>query len=260
MNQKIINQFFNPKDNNYDFSKLNVVYLKRGSSIQATNSVTRRWLVLHLIYNLWSHWAYLANNKLNLNRPKNFEKKFTDTLKILFKSEGFLRGNVLDLGGGCGSYRSYWIPVKNKIYFNHDPNVRNFAHCFGQDQHFISVEGKAEKLPYKDEVFDIVLIADALDHFADPVKSLKEVIRVLKKGGMVEIIQCFRNFKHANTFLERLYVRLMAFLNKIAHVQNYEKQKLINLVEQLELNQIRTKLKRVKNTPIDILFVQAVKP
>ena len=42
-----------------------------------------------------------------------------------------------------------------------------------------------EKLTYKDEMFDIVHCANALDHCVDPFKALKEMYRVCKPGGWI---------------------------------------------------------------------------
>lgn len=43
----------------------------------------------------------------------------------------------------------------------------------------------AENLPYKDNSFDVVIIANALHILPDPEKALKEIDRVLKDGGML---------------------------------------------------------------------------
>ncbi len=49
------------------------------------------------------------------------------------------------------------------------------------------VNGVAEKLPFKDETFDLVLIVTTICFVDDVLKSLKEAYRVLKKGGYVII-------------------------------------------------------------------------
>lgn len=45
------------------------------------------------------------------------------------------------------------------------------------------VRGDAQKMPFRDEAFDLVLALDAFEHFPDDVASMKEVSRVLDRGG-----------------------------------------------------------------------------
>lgn len=59
-------------------------------------------------------------------------------------------------------------------------NVVNLDLFEGQ---FIDVVGSALKLPFKDEVFDGVLMENVLEHLHDYQRAIKEAFRVLKKGG-----------------------------------------------------------------------------
>lgn len=43
----------------------------------------------------------------------------------------------------------------------------------------------AEKLPFKTNSFDIVILSDVLEHVGDPERCAKEALRVVKKGGLV---------------------------------------------------------------------------
>jgi SAM-dependent methyltransferase len=42
----------------------------------------------------------------------------------------------------------------------------------------------AEELPYESEKFDVVVMTEVMEHLYDPKESLKEISRVLKKGGL----------------------------------------------------------------------------
>lgn len=55
------------------------------------------------------------------------------------------------------------------------------------------VRGDAQKIPFKDESFDLVLALDAFEHFPDDVGSMGEVARVLKgDGALILTVPAFR--------------------------------------------------------------------
>jgi ubiquinone/menaquinone biosynthesis C-methylase UbiE len=61
------------------------------------------------------------------------------------------------------------------------------------------IQGRAEKLPFKDNFFDIVILANVLDHTENPEKALSEIKRVLKNGGM---------FYFENLFYQKKFIHL----------------------------------------------------
>jgi len=46
-------------------------------------------------------------------------------------------------------------------------------------------QADVRSLPYDDQSFDVVMAAHVLEHLPAPQRALKEMIRVLKPGGMV---------------------------------------------------------------------------
>ena len=54
------------------------------------------------------------------------------------------------------------------------------------------VQGKAESLPFSGETFDCITVGFALRHVADLVGTLKEIVRVLKPGGRLGIVEFTR--------------------------------------------------------------------
>jgi len=49
----------------------------------------------------------------------------------------------------------------------------------------IDVCASVERLPFPDEVFDLVVSQELLEHVRDPLRAMQEMRRVLKKGGTV---------------------------------------------------------------------------
>jgi SAM-dependent methyltransferase len=69
-----------------------------------------------------------------------------------------------------------------------------FAECYALDNHFDSIKignfkpsicGDAQKLPFKNESFDLVVALDVLEHVEDDQACLKEGMRVLRPGGKI---------------------------------------------------------------------------
>jgi SAM-dependent methyltransferase len=59
---------------------------------------------------------------------------------------------------------------------------------------------KGDQIPYDNEVFSFVISEHVLEHIANPIKALKEWLRVLKKGGQ---LYCFLPHKDRNNDLNR---------------------------------------------------------
>ena len=64
----------------------------------------------------------------------------------------------------------------------------------------------ATKLPYKDNKFDVVLIANALHVMPSPDDAIKEIDRVLKQDG---ILICPNLVNHKNGFLSKLFSNIL---------------------------------------------------
>jgi ubiquinone/menaquinone biosynthesis C-methylase UbiE len=48
---------------------------------------------------------------------------------------------------------------------------------------WFSLRGSVYELPFKDETFDCVIISEVLEHLGDDERALREITRVLKRGG-----------------------------------------------------------------------------
>ncbi len=63
--------------------------------------------------------------------------------------------------------------------------------------------GDAESLPFKDNMFDIVISVTAIHNFKDAEKSINEIKRVLKKNGkiVITLLKKSKNFSKIQVLL-----------------------------------------------------------
>jgi ubiquinone/menaquinone biosynthesis C-methylase UbiE len=103
---------------------------------------------------------------------------------------------VLEIGIGTGihayyfcnlnkkkNFKFYGLDLSNKMLME----ARRRLNGLGFEAEF--VQGDGENLPFKEESFDKVYISGSLHHFFSPQKGVKEILRVLKKGGKFCIME-----------------------------------------------------------------------
>ncbi len=70
-------------------------------------------------------------------------------------------------------------------------------------------EGDALSLPYADGTFDAATIAFGLRNLSDPVRGLREMLRVLKRGGRTVVLEFVRPPRGPVGGAYRLYLRTL---------------------------------------------------
>ena len=50
-------------------------------------------------------------------------------------------------------------------------------------------EGDSENLPFGDNIYDVAMVAFGVRNFADPLKGLTEMRRVMRAGGMIMVLE-----------------------------------------------------------------------
>ncbi|SIT16513.1 demethylmenaquinone methyltransferase / 2-methoxy-6-polyprenyl-1,4-benzoquinol methylase [Roseivivax lentus] len=98
---------------------------------------------------------------------------------------------VLDCGVGSGSLSIALDSILTDRVTFHGIDTsakmlvqaRSKMHVAGLRAHYRQAD--VLSLPYDDQFFDVVMAAHVLEHLPDPKHALREMIRVLKPGGMV---------------------------------------------------------------------------
>lgn len=173
-----------------------------------------------------SYWSYGLDRRLKMARGLvDFNDK-----------------RILDAGCGIGMFMEKFSEFSNDVYgFEPDPRKVEIAKKKFRN---VAVSG-AEKLPYKDNFFDIIWFHEVLEHVDDDRKSVRELVRVLKPGGKLIIFTPNRlwPFETHGVYVNGKYkfgnIPLVTWLpnfiyHKLTpHVRNYSDRKIKKLFEGL---------------------------
>lgn len=132
----------------------------------------------------YNHWTKgEPQNQVQLAFRNHWE-----VFRILMKDKLFNKGKrCLEVGCGRGSVSAYFSENGfDCTLLDISPDVIEVAKKIFQDNKLKAkcVVGDANKLPYKDNSFDVVVSIGLLEHFEDIETPIKEQIRILDKGGL----------------------------------------------------------------------------
>jgi ubiquinone/menaquinone biosynthesis C-methylase UbiE len=115
---------------------------------------------------------------------------------------------VLDLGCGDGLNISILRKMGIDKTFGVDPLGRLINITKKNNPGVIAKIGTAEHIPFRSESFDIVLVDSVFHHLTEYVKPVKEIKRILKKGGYLCFIEPHGSV--IRTFIDWLTARRIA--------------------------------------------------
>ena len=131
-------------------------------------------------------------------------------LDMVAASEG---ESVLDIG--CGrAVDALRLAKRGGEAVGLDPSwkmIREAKSCIGDSQVAL-VRGIAEALPFRRHCLDKILCKGALDHFADPQETIKQMSQVLRPGG--EAVIAIANFESLSCRLGKAWYPIARRLNR----------------------------------------------
>ena len=105
--------------------------------------------------------------------------------------------SVLEIGSGFGINHITWRKMFEVDGFGVEPSGEGFGNSYDISCQLIKengldptrvVDSVGECLPFQDNSFDIVYSANVLEHTQDPKQVIREALRVVKPGGLIQII------------------------------------------------------------------------
>ena len=113
---------------------------------------------------------------------RNLGAMIVDGLREDFLSEAFERaGNrssLLDVGCGTRPFRSLY---EQYVDYSVGMDVPYSPH----DIRDVQVLANGMELPFLDNVFDIILCTEVMEHVSEPGQLMKELFRILSPGGVL---------------------------------------------------------------------------
>ena len=129
--------------------------------------------------------------------------------------------NVLDLGCGGGHVSYFVAPVARAVTAS-DPSADMLSAVSAEAarrglNNITTAHAPAEKLPFDDASFDVVVARHTTHHWPDVRRGIREAARVVKPGGVVLIDDCIApEVAVLDTFLQTLEM-----LRDPSHVRDY---------------------------------------
>jgi len=122
---------------------------------------------------------------ITLGHPSYVWRFGQDRRLALIREYAPLEGRrILDVGCGLGTYVKKLRAFSPEVYgVDIDPD--KVAQAQAELEHIYLAP--AERLPFPDEHFDIVLLHEVIEHVSDDQQAVREAFRVIKEGGRLVI-------------------------------------------------------------------------
>jgi len=133
--------------------------------------------------------------KISKESRKRWNLPFVD---FVLQTSGIKSGNILDVGCGPGllvktlakkskNFHVVGLDISEYAIYQSKKNTKNIKNIEFK-------KGSVYNLPFFDSSFDIIVCKDSFHQFPrDPVKALKEMLRVVKKEGFIFITDLKRD-------------------------------------------------------------------
>jgi ubiquinone/menaquinone biosynthesis C-methylase UbiE len=133
----------------------------------------------------WRSYDSVADTYARIHEPR-MALVAADLVQLADVSPG---ARVLDIGTGTGAVARAAASAAGPdgLVIGIDPSMPMLRHAIGQNAGARYAAATAIDLPFRDGVFDDVLLAFVLPHFTKYETALFDIMRVLRKGGRMGV-------------------------------------------------------------------------
>jgi 2-polyprenyl-3-methyl-5-hydroxy-6-metoxy-1,4-benzoquinol methylase len=157
---------------------------------------------------------YFENNKYDNDYNNRLHSFITNLIK---NSNNY----ILDVGSG-GGWTASKLKHKGNLFLT-DVSYKNL-HVIKTEKNVKAIAADAMALPYKNEMFDYIIISEVLEHINEPNKVIANLITLLKNGGKIII---------TTPYNEKIKYNLCIHCNQItpsnAHLHSFNIESMKNI-------------------------------
>lgn len=128
--------------------------------------------------------------------------------------EKYLKNSNVVLDAGCGPKTRYFSDLPQNVYgIGLDINRENVEKAKKAGTGNTSwLVGSLQNFPFTEEVFDLIVCSDVLEHVKEPHKAIKELAMVLRKGGTLLITTT--NVLNPEMFIDTRFPKISSMIIK----------------------------------------------
>lgn len=141
----------------------------------------------------------LTYNKLAKSYNELHKEEQLKKIKIILKNINLKKTDkVLDIGCGTAFYHSF---------FPNYTGIDNSKQMLNQSKANV-IQANAEKIPFSDKSFDLVISITAIHNFKNIEKAIKEIKRVAKKQIVISVLKRSKHFPKIKKLLHKYFKNL----------------------------------------------------
>lgn len=156
------------------------------------------------------YFSYYANTKSEAHkkRQETFKVEIADLERLTEKLK--VGWKILDVGCGGG----FFLASLNNSWEKYGTEVNPTALKYGKDTFGLNIlKGHLREVNFHDETFDVIKIRGTIEHLPDPMSELREINRILRKGGLIAV-----NTPNIGSICGRIYKEKFRMVDPIHHI------------------------------------------
>ncbi|MFA6597327.1 MAG: class I SAM-dependent methyltransferase [Ignavibacteriaceae bacterium] len=195
--------------------------------------VNKRWAAAQ---EYEKEWWDKRSNSVDFEFYNNFAEELLEFGKEYLKITKDIV--ILEIGSGAGGILTYLTESKYRYAIDPLENFYSTVPKFvnQRDKEVKYLAAKGEDVPFEDNMFDLIIMDNVLDHCDNPDEVMKEVKRVIKNKGIIYFKQ---NTYHV--WGKTIRYIMERFLIDKGHPFTFSKKDLFKIISLNELKLIKAK-------------------